>query len=240
VVAEIGGEIVSMIKNIKFNGDESNFYFLGCAHYRHNRTWIVDARGFKTIEEHDSNFIIQWNSYCTLNSICFSLGDLIFNDGKGEEFWKLIRRLNFKQLWAMPGNHYSGFRQAYLKTLKDQFPNAINELGELLYEVYPLKTIVDGYKELIFIPNYVELIINSTQIVACHYPIVSHNHQGAGSYMFCSHSHSNCKLTNKDTGQGLRIDLGFDSFGRPMSLKEIKRHLNGRSLDSWDHHSKNE
>ncbi len=56
--------------------------------------------------------------------------------------------------------------------------------------------------------------------------------------MLCGHSHSNCHLTNKDTGQGLRIDLGVESFGRPLSLAEIKRHLAGRDIDSRDHHSK--
>jgi calcineurin-like phosphoesterase family protein len=217
-----------MIKELKFNGDESKFLFLSDLHHSHDREFIWGRRGFNSIEESNRVLIERWNAKCDEESIVFHLGDFIFSDGTGENFYKVIERLKFKELHLLWGNHTSGQRQAYFFQLKQQF-------GDVNYEVYPLSFIHKG-KKIVFLPQYVEVNINSTMLVLCHYPIISHNYQSKNSIHLSGHTHSNCELTNKNNGRGFRLDVGVESFGEPVSLKEVKMHLNGRSLDLTDHH----
>lgn len=224
-----------MLKPLKFKGSEHNYFFVSDLHYGHNRDFIYEKRNYKSVEDHDSGIIHQWNANVSHEATVFHLGDFIFGDGDGKKFWELCRRLSFDHLYLMLGNHTSGHRQAYLKTLQAQFPDAYD--SELNYEVYPLTTKL-GQKSITFLPTYVEAFINSTPLVLCHYPIMSFLGDGKDYIHLCGHSHSNNPMTNKDTGIGYRLDVGIESFGRPISLLEVKKHLNGREIHSYDHHGK--
>ncbi len=218
----------TMLKPLKFKGDESKFFYISDFHHHHDRDFIWGKREFKSVEESDATLIQRWNETCDEESIVFHLGDFIFSDGTGEKFYKLIERLRFKELNLLLGNHVSGQRQAYQKQMKEQF-------GEVDFEVYPLSFIHQG-KKITFLPQYVEMYVNSTEIVCCHYPIISHNGLSKRALHFCGHSHGGCEITNKDTGKGFRLDVGVESFGRPISLKEAKNYLKDRTIDTVDHH----
>lgn len=239
-----------MLKTLKFSGEENNYFFISDLHWGHNRDFIfskrkgLDGEYYKSVENHDNGIIQSWNSTCTNNSIVFNLGDVTFQAQDESKFLSLMRRLNFKEQYVLWGNHVSSHRQMYLKVLKEQFPDAIeNNNGkiELKYEVYPLKFNVDNNpnKTVIFLPQYVEIQINSTFCVLNHYPIGSWNNMGRNSFMISGHCHSNYKLSNKDTGIGFQLDVGVESFGRPINLKEIKYHLRNRNIDAPDHHGNN-
>lgn len=233
-----------MLKPLRFKGQETDFFFIGCLHWGHNRDFIytkrrgLDGNAYTSVTEHDEGVVHAWNSVCTDRSTVISLGDTVFADPDGERFWTLMRRLQFAYHGVMTGNHTSGQRQAYIQSLRAQYPSAVNDKGEIIHEVYPLVVPLDGNpnKLVVFLPQYVEAHVNSTQLVLCHYPVLSHNSIGHGSIHLCSHSHGSCALTNKDTGEGLRLDVGVESFGRPLNLKEIKYHLRNRTTDSYDHH----
>jgi len=236
-----------VIKLLKFKGDESKYFFVSDLHYRHTKDFLwskrKDAKGnfYQNSEDHDSGIKALWNSVCNSESIVYNMGDIVFNDSKGDHFWSLLRQLNFREMYLLLGNHTSGQRQAYIAGMKFQHPNAfdiVDGVEQLTYEVYPLRVAVDGNpnKVVIFLPQYAEIQINSTQLILCHYPILSHNGMSHSSLHICGHSHSGCELTNKDTGKGLRLDVGVESFGRPVNLLEVKRHLQGRDIDSRDHH----
>lgn len=217
-----------MLKTLKFKGEECKFFYISDFHHHHDRDFIWEKRGFSSVKESDRVLIQRWNEVCDEESIVFHLGDFIFNDGTGEKFYKLIERLRFKELNLLLGNHTSGQRQAYQKQMKEQF-------GEVDFEVYPLSFIYKG-KKITFLPQYIEMRVNSTEIVCCHYPIVSHNNLSKKSFHFCGHSHGSCEITNKNTGKGFRLDVGVESFGRPISLIEAKHYLKDRVLDKVDHH----
>jgi len=234
-----------MLKTLKFSGEETNFFFVSDLHIHHDRDFIYTKRAnpltgekYKTVIEHDKGIIEGWNSVCNNKSIIFNCGDVIFKDSDGSGFMGLMRQLDFKEHYVLFGNHTSGQRQTYIKELLCQFPNSMDGYG-LFYEVYPLRLNIDGNPEktVIFLPEYAEIQINSTLITLCHYPIISHNKLGHGSYMICGHSHASCQITNKDSGTGFRLDVGIESFGRPLSLKEVKYHLRNRTTDSFDHHN---
>lgn len=225
-----------MIKTYKFKGDESKFFFTSDLHHGHAKKFLFcDDRGFDSVEEHDEAQIRTWNETCDSSSIVFNCGDCCFNDGDGKRFIELNRRLRYFEHHVLAGNHLSGHRQCYMDEIKNQFPNSVID-GHLQFEVYPLVKILDGYKKIIFWPSYVDIQINSTPIVLCHYPIISHNNQARDSFLICGHSHSHLAVTNKNTGKGKRLDVDWGAFRRPINLLEVKSILGQRDIDCGDHH----
>ncbi len=232
-----------MIRPINLKGVAADdLWLISDLHWNHDK--LVTARGYSTPDEHNAALITAWNSVCAETSTVVHLGDLIFKTDE-DGFWSLIRQLRFKRLYLLWGNHLSGQKQAYRTELCRQFPNAFDETGQNPdhYEVYPLHSAVDGNWErtVTFLPEYVELSVAGKQhIVCCHYPLIVHNGMSHGNgppvLHCCGHSHGSLPLTNRDTGQGMRLDVGFESFGRPVSLTEIRTHLAGRDLDIRDHH----
>lgn len=223
-----------MLNPLKFSGKETDFFFLSDAHYNHAPKWPVPIwkmRGFNSPEEYNAGIINNWNQECNFESIIFHLGDLIFNDGDGSKIIKLIDQLNFKELYLGWGNHNSGQKTIYNKVLKEQFPQITNQ------EVYPLKWQFNSIKTIYFMPTYFEIFINGMGFVLCHYPIISFNGQKDNYYHLSGHVHNNLPLTNPLTGKGRRLDVGFESFKKPVSLKFIKQFLSKRDIDSVDHHS---
>jgi len=231
-----------MLKTLKISHPEHDIWFLGCGHWHHDRDFIWRPRGFTSVVEHDNALVVGWNAVCSPNSVCFLLGDTMFNS-KAEDFWALMRRLRFRTLYHLWGNHHSGVRDAYKQVLQATHPGAVAPTDELLYEVYPLSANVDGdpARQVVFLPTYVEASIGGHAYTLCHFPIVSHHGIGKGATHLTSHCHGKLPLTNAKTGQGRRLDVGPESIGAaPWSLQQIKRHLVSRNLDVPDHHGRKE
>ncbi len=226
-----------MLKVIKLNAPDNEIAFVSDLHYGHDKPHIWQKRGYASGREHDDGLIHQWNSVCTDRSQVFHLGDICFVDPDGVKFKNLMRRLQFNTLWTHLGNHNSGHKLVYAEALREQFPQCF-EGNDMVNEVYPLSWQVDGdpNKTVIFLPEYSEATINGRRVIMCHFPIISHNKVGHGSWMICGHSHSSCALTNKDTGVGKRLDLGIESFGRPITFAELRRFMDARPVHSYDHH----
>lgn len=219
-----------MLKTIKLSVPEDKLFFYSDAHIGHDKNFILEPRGFKNVTEHDEGIIERWNSVVDNESTIFHLGDLILKSDEAG-FWNLLRRLNFRHIYIGLGNHFSGHRQAYLGQLLVQFPT-VSAAGS---EVYPLDVSFEGRK-VTFLPEYAEVSAAKTDIVLCHYPLISHHGQGRGSYLLAGHCHHNEPITNKNTGQGRRLDVGVESVGKPVSLREVKAILKDRDLDVRDHH----
>lgn len=230
-----------MLKPIKIVHPEHDVWFVSDTHYHHDRPWIYEPRSFKDITSHDEELIHRWNSVCSPRSIVFNLGDFVFGDPDGARFKALCRRLSFGTMYHLWGNHFSGAMAVYKETLAARFPDAVVD-SSLIYEVYPLEYHVDGdpAKKVVFCPTYIEASIGGQRFSLCHYALASHNKMVAGSISLTGHSHGNLPLTNKNTGTGMRLDVGIESFGRPISMTEVRRHLSGRSIDARDHHGKGE
>ncbi len=228
-----------MIKTQKFTGDEGKFRFTSDSHWGQtcehwdNPLWRV--RGYNSVQEHTDGLIAKWNEVCDDNTTVFHLGDFIFQDPGAKNFLAILSQLKFKELHCLFGNHRSGHKDLYDKTLQEQYP----DLAATGKEVYPLITNA-GYnttRRLVFWSDYLEIQINKTLLVLSHYPILSHNGQSKGSISLSGHCHANMPLTNKNTGKGLRLDVGADSFPSPISLIEIKGLLKNRELNVLDHHT---
>ena len=225
-----------MFKVLKFKGDEHNFFIVSDLHHSHDKDFLWGKRDCKNIIEHDEKIINSWNSVCNNNSIVFNLGDVQFGDPDGSKFLQLMRKLNFDTQWILRGNHCSGHLSIYRNELSKQFPNAVKD-GILQYEVYPLTLLLDGIKKIIFLPEYVEIEINSQQIVLCHYALRSWNNMARQSMMLHGHEHGNdprSSFENKNNGK--IIDLSIENSKRPLSLIEIKRIMQQKAYIQIGHH----
>ncbi len=227
-----------MLRPLKLSVPDHKTFMVSDLHIGHNRDFIYEKRDFRSVEEHDNTLVHRWNEVCDADSHVFHLGDIIFADPDGSKLLTLLRRLSFDTIYLLWGNHQSGQKALYLKTLAAYFPDAV-DAGQIVYEVYPLTMVLDdGLKRIVFLPAYAEVYVGKQAAVLCHYPVLSHNGLAKQSWMICGHSHSGLPLTNKDTGKGFRLDVGIESFGRPISVSDIRRHLAGRDIDSPDHHGK--
>lgn len=204
---------------INLNTKEQNVYFTSDLHWNHAREFIYKPRGYNSIEEHNEGVIQKWNEVVGSNDIVFHLGDIIFGMNSEENLKKLLNRLNFAKLFALPGNHISGYKQ-----LKN---SSINNVYE-----------VRSGKEMLFLPNYVEIDVDGQFIVLCHYPLCSFNGQSHGATHCHGHSHSH--LINTELGNLLykmRIkDVGIECCPQPISFKKLKEEMNSKPIVSFDHH----
>lgn len=219
-----------VLKPIKIRGLDTEIFGVSDTHFNHDLVW--PKRGYASLADHDESLVAKWNLACSDNAQVVHCGDFVFKDPDGERCRELFLRLQFRTLFLLAGNHCSGVKQVYHEALNLFWP----EVGAAGGEVYPLQYNVPHGKQVIFLPSYAEFLINGQYVVACHYPLLVHNEQKHGAQLWCGHSHQSLPLTNHETGQGKRLDLGVEAFGGPISFADIKAHLKDRELDIRDHH----
>jgi calcineurin-like phosphoesterase family protein len=197
--------------------------FWGCTHFRHDPKWEIPLwkrRNFHSSEEHDNAIVNRWNNKATQDTIGFLLGDIVFGYGAHEELKKFLDRIQFKRLYLMPGNHQAGWKQLF------------EEAPENKYQA-------QHGGEVVFVPNYLEAYINGQPIVMSHYPILSWNGQGKGSWMLFSHVHgslSNSELGRMYLAHGLNKEMSVEACPEPATYGEIKKEMEDKPMFSPDHH----
>jgi len=218
-----------------------NVLFLGCAHIGHDKPFILEPRGFKTVEESNEKFIERWNEVADENTIAFNLGDFLFGCSGKEGYLQILDRMNFKEIYCMPGNHCAGYKQL-LKHCSDE----CNE-GAWSPDAYKF----ENGKMVHLVPNYLEIIAgdgpgnDKMNIVLSHFPIVAFNGQGSGSCMLYSHCHNSlrhselgriyedkCRVLEVSVERAIEINNGL-----PFSLKDIRRIMKNKQINSPSHHS---
>lgn len=223
-----------MYKVLKFpKTDQNNFFFVSDLHLQHDRDFIWGRRGYKSVIEHDADLVQSWNKTCNEDSIVFHLGDFIFNDPKGDNFWSYVKALNFRKLYLLTGNHNSGQRQAYQQTMGEEFLGDKN--AELHFECYPLEKDL-GEKSVIFLPTFVEIFVGEQDISLCHYAVRNFVNNGKGAWMLCGHSHGNDEGINPTNFERKVLDVGIENFGRPVSFSIVKGILDQKAQEACDHH----
>lgn len=233
-----------MYQRLKFQSLENTFVVSDC-HFRHDRDFIWGKRGFENCEQHNQTLIKEWNNRVNNNDKVFHLGDFMFKDPQGSYTLEFFEKLNFSTLYLLGGNHHSGVKAVYKKTLESKISRGEYEIAALILdlenekynlteEIYPLHLKLNNNKTVVFLPDLLEIEVGNKMFVLCHYPIISHHGQAKGSYMICGHSHGNCELTNKNSGRGRRLDVGIESFGGPISLQKVVDFLKDRDYDCVD------
>ncbi|NBO22306.1 hypothetical protein EBU94_03045 [bacterium] len=222
---------------VRWEAKNNEILFWGCLHWHHNPKWdipIWKRRGFDSVEEHDEAIVKNWNSKASDKTTGFLLGDTMFGYGGQEEFVKLMRRLKFRRLFVMSGNHNAGWKQTF-EAVQD---NVFYIDGKIAREAQGLPL-----KEVIFVPNYLEAYINGQPIVMCHYPVLSWNGAGKGSWMLFSHVHGSLgnselgRMYLKDGGYNLEVSVEVNPF--PLTYGEIAAIMRNKPKFKTDHHDEN-
>lgn len=227
-----------MLKPLKLDGLLRNVWITSDYHIHHDKPFILQPRGFISSDEHDNVLIARWNERVNDDATVIHLGDLMAqSDEKG--FWALVRRLRFKRLLLLLGNHVSAQKQAYQTILRAQFPSAFpaptHPIGGLVhYEVYPLHACVDGdpSRTVTFLPEYVEITVAGKQMTLCHYPITAWHGQGKG--LISLHGHCHGSLSEK---MPRRRDVGVECYGGPINLATLVAEMEKESVAKIDHHA---
>ena len=197
--------------------------FWGCLHYRHNPKWenpIWKIRGFDSSEQHDLAIVQNWNNKANNETIGFLLGDVVFGRNATNDLLFLAENLQYSKIYIMPGNHQAGWKQLFESVEQNVY-----------------KASHGG--ELIFVPNYLEAYVNGQPIVMSHYPILSWNGQGKGSWMLFSHVHGS--LSRSEVGhlyllKGYNREVSVEKAPSPLSYGEIHAEMRQKKWFSPDHH----
>jgi calcineurin-like phosphoesterase family protein len=87
--------------------------------------------------------------------------------------------------------------------------------------------------------DYLEISIESNLIILFHYPISIWRECHKNSWCIVGHSHNTYfPSTKKCKDQGKILDVGWDSFNKPLSYFEVKKIMDTKIYKEKDHHNK--
>jgi calcineurin-like phosphoesterase family protein len=198
--------------------DDQIVHFSSDFHLNHApKTWdvpICKKRGYDSVPEMNDAIIESVNLTVRPNDILFYLGDVSLNcnESQLEEFLSRIFCQNIYMLW---GNHNSPVWNIYRREIENFFRTMDDDFSATQpkpdVEIYPFK-----YRNITFIGNYAEVIVDGKYIVVSHYPMQSWNQMKNGSIHLYGHQH--CE--NNPVG-GKQMDVGWDRDKRPYTANEI-------------------
>lgn len=84
----------------------TQYFFTSDEHYGHDRSFIVQARGFTCIEEHDETLIKNHNSVVKDEDIVIHAGDFCLIKKKEIVYTKYVRRLNGEHIFLVGSHDY--------------------------------------------------------------------------------------------------------------------------------------
>lgn len=222
-----------MIKSLRFDESESTkVFFFSDIHASHEKDFILNPRGFKSASEGKEIIINNWNSKVSNEDICFLLGDTVVGAGQNSEtvFDEILRRLNYRELYICPGNHFSGFKQ--------KFESEFNSGNRM--DIYQRLTfLVDGVRSVHMIPNYYEIFVNHVPVVLSHYPILSYNGLSRDALHIFGHTHAKLKESRlgKEYLNGRVLEVTPESIGSsPISFSEVMVLIGNKRSIKVDHH----
>ena len=230
-----------MNRVLRFNQTpDRKVYVVSDTHWNHNPKWPVPlwkARGYSSVDESNEHQRTVINSTVRPNDILIHLGDVTLNCNE-EQFEKFIASLNCQTIYTLWGNHNSPSWNIYQREVKQTLQTIISAGGIELadnhlesVEIYPFQ-----YKNMVFVGNYLEAIIDGTYFVMAHYPIYVFNHMSKGALHLCGHSHYNLELSQADNPTSKILDVGWDGWAKPLSIDEIKAIMAKKNILAVDHH----
>lgn len=223
-----------MLKILKFKTSVQNVFFTSDLHLNHKLEGVWKSRGYASIEEHRSAVINKINQTVGANDILFNLGDFTLHCDE-ENFEQIIASIKCQNLYCLWGNHPNPSRKIYQRSVANTLSRYEDRDGfcsDEDIEIYPFR-----YKNLVFIGDYAEIVVDNQFIVLSHYPISIFNHCARGAWCCCGHSHYNFDDTKAETlDKGKIFDVGWDGHGKPLSFSELKQIMDKKQLNKVDHH----
>ncbi|MBO4991865.1 MAG: metallophosphoesterase family protein [Firmicutes bacterium] len=178
-------------------------YFTSDVHLGHKNIISHCDRPFSSLEEMDQHLISYWNRRISADDTVYILGDLMFFCKDPQ--WYLERLNGRKHL--IRGNHDSAWFHTMAKRRAKGVEGA-REASDFFQSVQDL----------------LELKLDGTRLVLCHYPMMSWNHLEAGSYLLFGHIHNSVHapywplLWGMD--HALNVGVDIKDF-RPVTFDEL-------------------
>lgn len=236
-----------MNKILRFRqSDKQKVYIVTDLHYNHDPKWPIPlwkARGYESRDEMNKDIVAKINATVGADDILINLGDISLNiDEAGfNAFLDSIVCQNMYLLW---GNHNNPAWAIYKRKVNDWFASIGQGLmapeiesaknvsdADFLHEIYPFK-----YKNVTFVGNYLEVIIDGKYCVLQHFPLDIWNEMKNGAIHLCGHSHYNYPETRADYKDAKKLDCSWDGLKRPYAFNEIVQIMNTKSIPKLDHH----
>jgi calcineurin-like phosphoesterase family protein len=123
-------------------------------------------------------------------------------------------------LW---GNHNNPVESVYRREVFAKYGEEI--------KVYPFR-----YRNVIFLGDYQELLLDGQILIMMHYPVNVWNFMKESAFMLCGHSHYSFPVTRADFKEGLILDVGWDGNLGPYSFDDIKSIMSKKKIKEVDHH----
>ena len=199
---------------MKLTINTQNIFFASDWHLFHNSVIKpeFDDRPFDNIHQMHDELVENWNSVVTNDDYVFYTGDLSF--GSRNKTLPIIKELNGKIHFVM-GNH-------------DKYKD-IKKLDKFV-------DIVDYYDLTVLDDTVTEGKHPGKQLICMmHYPIISWNCKGYGSWMVHGHCHGKLMKSQPEIYEQKIIDVGCMNHNYiPISYEELRNEMNTRIIKTFD------
>lgn len=173
-------------------------FFISDHHFCHNKPFIYESRGFKSIEEHDEEMIRRWNEKVNEKDTVYYGGDFCFDEN---ELRSLFSRLHGKIIFIL-GNH-------------DKALMSWNRVRSEIQDYMQRIVLKDGYHNM-YIGQKQPLTIN-------HFPMRSWEKSHFNSMHVYGHHHSKTDFG----GKTLNISVD-NLDGYPISEVDLLKYMEKR------------
>ena len=182
-----------------------SIYFTSDLHIGHNKDFLWKARGFSSIEQHDTAILNNWNRVVEDEDTVYILGDL-FLGGNKTEFNRIFSQLKGHKI-LIRGNH-----------------DTTNKI-KMYVEEYNIED--KGYADI--------FIYKKHRFYLSHYPTFTANYDDNKRQPLINlFGHTHQKINFFDVNNPYMYHVGVDShLFTPVSIDEIIEDINNkRSLDN--------
>lgn len=242
---------------LKFSKDQK-IIFVSDFHINHDRDFLLQPRfdalpveiksryegSCWTVDDHKNWIKEQWDHYVDEDTIVFNLGDVCFNDSRGNHF-EDISKWKCKDHYVLDGNHLSGHKQVYEKALEEKFFSKFQDLypstsrSRREVEVYPLQ-----YNNVTFVGRELTIRVGKQEICLSHFPKRIWDHSGRGSFSLSAHSHSNDIERNPKFPFHKALDVGVENaiiWGNKFcfTYEDVVNIMATKEIKQLDHHDEN-
>lgn len=213
-----------MFINLK-ETEDSKIYVTSDPHLGHQRDFVWKVRGYNSSDEHTNDWFNKTNAIVQPNDILICLGDFCLNT-PFSKFNEYLSRINCQNLYCLWGNHNNPHEKSvYNVGMGNNFVRGLPVMN------YPFE-----YRNMVYLPHYVEAALNGQFAILCHYPISVWNEMQKGAWMLCGHSHYGFEQSRAESLTGKILDVGWDGHKAPWSLKEIAAVMAKKGFNKVDHH----